>query len=46
MSDEYYSEDMEKYLNIKVETDTLTDALTRIITEKSVKTLVNFKLKH
>lgn len=41
MSDEYYSEDMEKYLNIKVETDTLNDTLTKIITEKSVKTLDN-----
>lgn len=41
MSDEYYSEDMEKYLNIQVETDTLNDTLTKIITEKSVKTINN-----
>lgn len=41
MSNEYYSEDMEKYLNIEVETDTLNDTLTKIITEKSVKTLDN-----
>lgn len=41
MSNEFYSENMEKYLNIKVETNILNDTFTKIITEKSVKTLDN-----
>ncbi len=41
MSNEFYSENMEKYLNIKVETNILNETFKKIITEKSVKTLDN-----
>ena len=41
MSNGFYSENMEKYLNIKVETNILNDAFEKIITEKSLKTLNN-----
>lgn len=41
ISKKFYSENMEKYLNIKVETNILNDTFTKIITEKSVKTLDN-----
>jgi len=36
MSDKFYSEKMEKYLNIKIETDVLNDTFTKIISDKSV----------
>ena len=41
MSDSFYSEKMEKYLNIKVETNVLNDAITKIISDKSSNTLEN-----
>lgn len=39
MLDKFYSEKMENYLNIKVETNNLNDAFTKIISDKSVNTI-------
>ncbi len=41
MLDKFYSEKMEKYLNIKVETNVLNDAFTQILSDKTVNTIDN-----
>jgi len=41
MLDKFYSEKMEKYLNIKIETNVLDDTFTHIISDKSANTIDN-----
>ena len=41
MLDKFYSEKMEKYLNIKIETNVLDDTFTQIISENAVNTIDN-----